>query len=62
MKRKELKNIAKKIYSYEMSRLTDPLNASIYEGEIIRLSGLLQDFEDIIEVDLMVQEMIAKNS
>lgn len=62
MKRKELKNLAKKIFTYEKGRTEDPDNIEYYENEILRLTGQVQEFEDIIELDLMIQEMFDKEA
>ena len=65
MKRKEIKNLAKKIYQQELI-LQNP-DASSKEKqqaelEIIRLSGCVDSINDMMQLDEAIQDLLLKNS
>lgn len=64
MKRKELKNLAKKIAKYEMICQTsdDPEEIARAEDEIYHLSGCVDSFEDMTAIDELVQDILAKEN
>lgn len=64
MKRKELKNLAKKIAKAELTIQTsnDKKEIARAQDEIMELSGKIDSFEDMIELDDLVQEIISENS
>ena len=61
MKRKELKNLAKKIANAEyIVQHTDDMKAkSRAEAEIMELSGRVSSIEEMTIVDEMVQDLLA---
>ena len=63
MKQKELKTLAKKIakLEIEMQNCTDPDKQSQLENEIMVLSGKVKNIGDMIAIDDLVQEYLAKN-
>ena len=64
MKRKELKNLAKKIAKYELICQTsdDAQEVAAAEDEIYRLSGCVHDLSDIETIDELVQDILAKEN
>lgn len=60
MKRKELKNLAKKIADaeYRHSQATDPEDIRNTENEIIKLSGKISNMEEMLLLDDMIQEFL----
>jgi len=60
MKRKELKNLAKKIAQAEYARsiATDPADIKNAENEIIKLSGKISNIEEMLLLDDMIQEIL----
>lgn len=63
MKRKELKELAKKIAKAELiiQRNEDPKQVQQAKDEIIKLSGHVDGLEDIVLMDEFVQDIL-KNS
>ena len=65
MKRKEIKNLAKKIYQQELI-LQNPNSSSKEkqqaEIEIIRLSGCVNNINDMMQLDEAIQDLLLKNS
>lgn len=63
MKRKELKELAKKIAKAELiiQRNEDPKQVQQAKDEIIKLSGHVDSLEDIMLMDEFVQDIL-KNS
>lgn len=61
MKKKELKNLAKKIAECEW-KLQHGIEAEEMRNEIFALSGKIHDFADLDLVDTMVQEYLSKMS
>lgn len=64
MKRKELKNLAKKIANQEriLANSDDPSEVEAAQAEIMRLSGQIRDFQDLDLIDEMVQELLNADS
>ena len=64
MKKKELKNLAKKIadYEYTIQHSDDNYEIEQAQKEIMRLSGMVHSFEDLDIIDTMVQELLAKKT
>lgn len=64
MKRKELKNLAKKIAEaeYIIQTSDDSKAVSRAENEIIELSGKATSLEDMMIIDEMVQEILSQQS
>lgn len=63
MKRKELKNLAQKIAQYEriiQSNSNEKLKQQA-ENEIMKLCSGVDSMEDMIAVDELVMEILAKN-
>lgn len=62
MKKKELKNLANKIAQAERVIQTSSNKTEIFEAEqrIIELSGRATNIEDMMQIDEMVQEILAK--
>lgn len=62
MKKRELKNLAKKIAEYEMiiQNSTDPDERDYAKDEIFRLSNEIRSFEELDLLDELVQEYINK--
>lgn len=62
MKKKELKNLAKKVADCEYIIQTSNNNYEISKAqdEIMRLSSGVHSFEDLDIMDEMVQELLAK--
>ena len=62
MKRKELKNLAKKIANQERIAQTsnDPAEVKRAQNEIMKLCGCVQSLEDITIIDEMVAELLTK--
>ena len=62
MKKKELKNLAKKIAEceYIIQKNDDQIEVDKAQNEIMRLSGMVHSFEDLDIIDTMVQELLAK--
>ena len=60
MKKKELKNLAKKIANceYIIQNSNDEAVKTIAKEEIMRLSNQVHDFSDIDTIDELVQEML----
>ena len=63
MKKKELQNLAKKIAKQEIiiQRSDDPKERQKAQNEIMHLSSMVHDFEEIDSLDEMVQEILNKN-
>lgn len=64
MKKKELKNLAKKIADceYVIQNSKDEYAVQQAQNEIMRLSGGVHSFEDLDLIDTMVQELLAKKT
>ena len=64
MKRKELKNLAKKIVLAEqkLDSATEPSERQKYQDQIIELSGHINSYDDIFILDGMIQEILEKKS
>ena len=64
MKRKELKNLAKKIAKAEMIVQNSPDAAEISRAqqEIMDLSSKVSSIEEMIELDDLIQEIISENT
>ena len=64
MKKKELKNIAQKIAKAEMiiQNNDDPKVVAKAEQQIMELSGMAKNIEDMCAIDEMVQEILEKNT
>lgn len=62
MKKKELKNLAKKIAECERIIQTSQNGQEIHDAQsqIIKLSGSVQTFEDMMILDEMIQELLEK--
>lgn len=62
MKRKELKNLAKKIANAELIIQSSDDKEKIHraEQEVIELSGRVDSLDDIAIIDEMVQEFLTK--
>ena len=60
MKRKELKNLAKKIADaeYTIQTSSDPVQIAKAQDQIIELSGHSLSMEDMIAIDEFVQELL----
>lgn len=60
MKRKELKNLAKKIAAAEhiIQTSSDPVQVAKAQDQIIELSGHALSMEDMIAIDEFVQELL----
>ena len=64
MKMKERKNLAKKIAKYQRIILDsdDKIEVQNAEAEIMKLSGQVENWEDILVIDELVQELLEDNS
>lgn len=64
MKKKELKELAKKIAKYELTLQSsdDPKVIKAAQDEIMKLSSHVESLDDITLIDEYVQEEISKNS
>ena len=62
MKKKELKNLAKKIASceYILQTSNDGYEKDQARDEIMKISSGIHSFEDLDIIDEMVQELLAK--
>lgn len=62
MKKKELKNLAKKIASceYVLQTSNDGYEKDQARDEIMKISSGIHSFEDLDVIDEMVQELLAK--
>ena len=62
MKKKELKNLAKKIAKYELilQNSTDTKEKEQAQNEIMKLTSEVHSFEDIDLLDEMLQEFLEK--
>lgn len=62
MKKKELKNLAKKIASceYILQTSDDNYEKDQARDEIMKISSGIHSFEDLDMIDEMVQELLAK--
>lgn len=62
MKKKELKNLAKKIASceYVLQTSNDGYERDQARDEIMKISSGIHSFEDLDMIDEMVQELLAK--
>ena len=60
MKRKELKKLAQKIAKAEqnLSQATSKEETERYQNEIIRLSGQIDGFEDMLLLDEEIQKIL----
>lgn len=63
MKRKEIKNLAKKVYDQEMiiQNSTDTKVKQLAEIQIMKLIGSVRSVEEMDLLDETVQELINKN-
>ena len=63
MKKKELKNLAQKIAKYEKIIQTSDGKAEIQkaEQEIMRLSGHVDNIEDMMIIDEMIQDILGNS-
>lgn len=63
MKKKELKNLAQKIAKYEKIIQTSDDKAEIKkaEQEIMRLSGHVDNIEDMMIIDEMIQDILGNS-
>ena len=63
MKKKELKNLAAKIAKYERIIQTSDDKKAVRqaEEEIMRLSSSVDSLEDMVAIDELVMELLAKN-
>ena len=64
MKKKELKNLAKKVADceYIIQTSNDNYEISKAQDEIMRLSSTVHSFEDLDLIDEMVQDLLSKMS
>lgn len=64
MKRKELKNLAKKIAKAEMimQNSSDAAEIGRAQQEIMDLSSKVSNIEEMIELDDLIQEIILENT
>lgn len=64
MKKKELKNLAKKIADceYVIQNSKDDVAIQAAQLEIMRLSSRVHDFQDIDTIDEMVQDILSDMS
>ena len=65
MKKKELKNLAKKIAECELiiqNKDSDPYDKEEARNQIFKLTGQIRDFSDLDLIDEMVQEILNKES
>ena len=62
MKKKELKNLAKKIAEceYIIQKNENEYDVEQAQNEIMRLSGTVHSFEDLDIIDTMVQDLLTK--
>lgn len=60
MKKKELKNLAKKIAGYEsiIQTNSDPKLIAQAKGEIMKLTGKITDFQDLEILDDLILEIL----
>lgn len=60
MKKKELKNLAKKIAEceYVIQTSNDSIKVQEAQDEIMRISSRVHDFQDIDTIDEMVQDIL----
>ena len=60
MKMKERKNLAKKIAKQQriIMESDDPIAVKQAEDEIMKLSGSVENWEDILVIDELVQELL----
>ena len=60
MKKKELKNLAKKIAEceYVIQTSNDSVKVQEAQDEIMRISSRVHDFQDIDTIDEMVQDIL----
>ena len=63
MKQKELKNLAKKIAKLEkaLSNLPSTEDKSLIENEIMKLAGKVTNINDMVLLDDLIQEEIARS-
>ena len=64
MKRKERKNLARKIAKCELiiQNSSDAKEVAKAQDEIMRLSGCAMSLEDMMEIDVLVQEILEKEN
>ena len=64
MKMKKRKNLAKKIAEQQRIILNSEDEEAVREAEekIVKLSGQVQNWEDILVIDELVQELLRDNS
>ena len=64
MKKKELKNLAEKIakYEYIVENSNDQAEISTAQEEIMRLSSKVHNFEDLDQLDELIQSILTKLS
>lgn len=62
MKKKELKNLSKKVADceYIIQTSNDSYEKNKAQDEIMRLSSMVHSFEDLDVMDEMVQEILSK--
>ena len=63
MKKKELKNLAQKIAKYEkiIQSSADKAEVKKAEEEIMRLSGHVDNLEDMMMIDEMIQDILGNS-
>jgi hypothetical protein len=64
MKKKELKNLAKKIAKYEkfIQSSTDEKEVSKARLKILQLSEEVTELDDFFQLDILISEILEKNS
>ena len=64
MKKKELKNLAKKIAKYEkfIQSSTDEKEVSKARLKILQLSEEVTELDDFFQLDVLISEILEKNS
>ena len=64
MKKKELKNLAEKIAKceYVIQNSNDSGAVTAAQEEIMRLSSKVHDFQDLDQIDELVQDILSKMS
>ena len=64
MKKKEIKNIAQKIFECEeiIANSSDKAEIQKAQGMILALSHRVNNLDDMLEIDVLVQEMLAQKN
>ena len=64
MKKKELKNLAEKIakYEYVIENSEDDTTKQAAQVEIMRLTSKVHDFQDLDQLDELIQDILKKMS